>query len=197
MLKLLHNENEIEAGCDEVGRGSLAGPVVAACVVFSNEIEPNDILSQIKDSKLLSKKKREELAEYIKNYSLDWSVGFIDNKRIDEINILNATFEAMHKALDKITIDIDHILVDGNRFKKYKDIKHTCVIKGDNEYLSIASASIIAKVERDKYMDELSKQPALSVYKFDKNSGYGTKLHKEAISIYGVSDYHRMSFSLT
>lgn len=197
MLKLLHNENEIEVGCDEVGRGSLAGPVVAACVVFSNEIENNEILCQIKDSKLLSKKKREELSEYIKNYALDWSVGFIDNKRIDEINILNATFEAMHKALDKITIEYDHILVDGNRFKNYKNIKHTCIIKGDNKYLSIAAASIIAKVERDRYMTELSKQPALFVYKFDKNSGYGTKLHKEAISNYGVSDYHRMSFCLT
>jgi ribonuclease HII len=197
MLKLLHNENEIEVGCDEVGRGALAGPVVAACVVFSNEIETNEILSQIKDSKLLSKKKREELSEYIKNYALDWSVGFVDNKRIDEINILNATFEAMHKALDKITIDIDHIIVDGNRFKKYKNIKNTCIIKGDNEYLSIASASIIAKVERDKYMTDLANQPALSVYKFEKNSGYGTKIHKEAISKYGVSDYHRMSFCLT
>jgi ribonuclease HII len=192
MLRNNPNHEEIFVGVDECGRGPLAGPVVAAAVIWNPDlVHENNHL--IRDSKKLTKKQREMLTDFIKDNAIDYSIAFVDNHVIDKINILNATHKAMHDALSGLRVDFDHILVDGNSFPCYKGKNHTCVVKGDNTFLSIAAASIIAKTTRDKYMEDLSKM--FPEYKWGKNSGYGTKEHLEAIKEYGITDYHRTSFS--
>jgi ribonuclease HII len=178
----------MNASLDEVGRGSLAGPVVAACVVW----KPGEYDYLIKDSKQLSAKKRSELVDYIKYNAIDYSVSFVDAPRIDEVNILNATFEAMHQCLDKLHMDVDGILVDGNCFRAYKDIPHTCIIGGDAKDVSIGAASILAKVSRDEYMMDASK--IFPEYDWESNKGYGTKKHIAALEKHGPSILHRKSF---
>lgn len=189
-LKKHYQKGKIEVGCDEAGRGCLAGPVVAAAVILSKG-KSHPLLN---DSKLVSKKNREILKIWIKSNALSWSVGIVDNKEIDEINILNASFLAMHRAIDQIKIRFDSLLIDGNRFNPYKNEKHHCIIKGDSKYLSIAAASIIAKTTRDEIMESLDKEhPG---YGWNQNQAYPTKSHRKAISQLGTTPYHRLSFKL-
>lgn len=189
MFKKLTNQN-YECGCDEAGRGCLAGPVVAAAVVF-----PNDFFdSTINDSKLLTEKKRNNLKELISTKVLTAEIGIVDNLEIDELNILNASFEAMHRAIEKLSVEPDFIIVDGNRFNPYKNIPHQCIVKGDAKYISIAAASILAKTYRDEYMQKIHEE--YPMYHWNKNKGYPTTQHREAIREFGISPYHRQSFRL-
>jgi len=193
MLKLKHKYstlNKYEVGVDEAGRGSLAGPVFAACVVLPDNF---DVL-EINDSKLLTPNKRKLMKEYIIQNALFYSFSYVSNEIIDKINILKATIKAMHIALEKLSIFPDLILVDGNNFVPYKNLKYKCIIKGDRKYVSIAAASIIAKTFRDEYMNELHK--LYPMYNWAKNKGYPTKEHIKAIKKYGLSPYHRKTFSL-
>lgn len=190
MLESFLKINAVEVGCDEAGRGCLAGPVVAAAVILPADYT-NSLLN---DSKKLSEKNRDILRLEIEKEALAYAVAFIDNHEIDQINILRASIKAMHEAIDMLKIVPDHIIVDGNKFYPYKDIEYTCVVKGDGKYFSIAAASILAKTYRDEYMLELSDKH--SVYHWEKNKGYPTKLHREAIKKYGITDYHRRSFQL-
>ena len=190
MLKSCYQSKVLEAGCDEVGRGCIAGPVVAASVIF-----PNDYSNEsIKDSKTISPKKRIFIEKEIKSSAIAWSVSEIDNKRIDKENILNASISAMHAALENLRVIPEYIIVDGNKFKKYKEIEHRCIIKGDSKYLSIAAASIIAKNYRDKLMKKLSEKH--NQYDWHKNFGYPTKSHRDAIKKFGITELHRKSFKL-
>ena len=189
-LILQHQVLSPEAGCDEAGRGCLAGPVVAAAVI----LDPKNPIAALNDSKQLSLKKRNQLREEILEKALSYGIGIVDHKEIDQINILNASILAMHRALEQMQIQPKFILVDGNRFKPYHDIPHACMIKGDARFSSIAAASILAKVTRDhqmKTLDELYPD-----YGFAKHKGYPTKEHREAIKKYGPCKYHRMSFRL-
>ena len=181
------NENLIEAGCDEAGRGCLSGPVVAAAVILPKDYE-NELLN---DSKKISEKNRFRLKEMIENDAIAWEVAFVDHKKIDEINILNASFLAMNIAVDKLKINPELLLNDGNRFKS-NGIPYQCIIKGDGKYMSIAAASILAKTYRDLYMDEIDCE--FPIYKWSKNKGYPTKEHCDAIEKNGYSNYHRKSF---
>ncbi len=190
MLKYHLNIKLIEAGCDEAGRGCLAGPVFAAAVIFPKNYK-NNLLD---DSKKLSKKNRYFLRKQIINDSISWAVASVDNLEIDKINILNASIKAMQLALDKLDIKPEHILIDGNRFKPYKSIPHTCIIKGDEKYMSIAAASILAKTFRDDYMIDLHKK--FPEYDWNKNKGYPTKKHREGIIKCGITKYHRKTFRL-
>ena len=190
MLKSYFSSNNIEIGCDEVGRGCLSGPVVAAAVILPKNFKNKEI----KDSKKLNEKLRNKLNLLIQNNALEYTYGVVENHEIDKINILNASFLAIHRALNKTETNFNSILVDGNKFLKYKNIEHHCIIKGDNEYLSIASASIIAKVYRDKIMEKLHLE--YPKYLWNKNKGYPTKHHKNQIKKIGVSKYHRISFNL-
>lgn len=190
MLKNYYNEGKIEAGCDEAGRGCLAGSVYAAAVIFPADYQ-ND---ELNDSKQLTDKKRHQLREIIERDALAWAVGVVTPEEIDKINILNASFLAMHRALDQLTVRPEAIIVDGNRFKQYGKIPHTCIVKGDAKYLSIAAASILAKTYRDDYMDGLAEE--FPQYDWKSNKGYPTKKHREAIRQYGVTSYHRMSYNL-
>ena len=190
MLASYLHKNKIEVGCDEAGRGCLAGPVVAAAVILPKNFK-HPLLN---DSKQLSEKKRVLLRTEIKEHAIAYAVGIVNHKEIDEINILNASILAMHRALDQIKNPFDSILVDGNRFKKYNETEHHCIIKGDSQYLSIAAASILAKTYRDDLMKKLHlKHPQ---YQWEKNKGYPTKSHRTAIKKIGVSPYHRKSFRL-
>ena len=190
MLKSYYLKDQVEAGCDEAGRGCLAGPVFAAAVVLPSDFS-NPILN---DSKKLKESDRYLLREVIEQEALAWAVGIVDNEEIDQINILNASFEAMHRAIKKLGITPKLLLIDGNRFKAYKNIKHLCIIKGDGKYASIAAASILAKTYRDDYMKKLShKYPQ---YGWDQNKAYPTKKHKSAIQEHGICEYHRKSFKL-
>lgn len=189
LLSCLQN-NRIEAGCDEAGRGCLAGPVFAAAVILPPDYQ-NDILN---DSKKLSEKKRNVLRLQIEKDALAFGVAMIMPLEIDEINILNASIKAMHKAVDLLNIKPEHLLIDGNRFKPYIDIPHTCVIKGDGKFLSIAAASILAKTYRDEYMLNLDKQ--YPEYLWIRNKGYPTKAHRDAIKSIGSCEHHRQSFRL-
>lgn len=190
MLKQFYTENLIEAGCDEAGRGCLAGPVFAAAVIL-----PKDFSDEtINDSKKLSATQRINMRQLIEKNAICWAVGIIDNAGIDKINILKASFKAMHQALDKLTTKPELILVDGNRFIDYCDIPHECIIKGDSKYMSIAAASILAKTYRDDFMEKLHSE--FPQYNWLKNKGYGTKDHKKAIAEYGITSYHRRSFKL-
>ena len=189
LLPYLH-KNSIEAGCDEAGRGCLCGAVFAASVILPTDF----ICEELNDSKQLTEKQRYKLREIIEKEALDYAVGIVSPAEIDKINILNASFLAMHRAIEQLTLNPDHLLIDGNRFKKYKNIPHTCVIKGDGKYLSIAAASILAKTYRDDYMQKLHSE--LNMYDWNNNKGYPTKKHREAIRKYGVTIYHRNSFTL-
>lgn len=191
-LKLLSffKENAIEAGCDEAGRGCLAGPVVAAAVIL-----PKDYFHPVlNDSKQITEKKRYELRKEIEESALAFAVGILDNKKIDEINILKASIMSMHQALDHLKIIPEHIIIDGNKFINYKDIPHKTIVKGDSKYFSIAAASILAKTYRDDIMNELHKK--YPEYNWLKNKGYPTKQHRAAIKTYGPTPFHRMSFRL-
>ncbi len=183
-------ENQIEAGCDEAGRGCLAGPVVAASVILN----PNQLIEGLNDSKKLSEKSRNKLQIEIKSNVLDYAIGIVDEKEIDQINILNASFKAMHLAVDDLKVRPEFLLIDGNRFHKYPDINHLCIVKGDSKYQAIAAASILAKTHRDYIMEQLHEE--YPMYNWKKNKGYPTNDHREAIKKYGVTPYHRLSFRL-
>ncbi len=182
--------NRIEAGCDEAGRGCLAGPVVAAAVILPEDFE-NDLLN---DSKKLSEKQRDTLRPIIEKQALAWAVGIIDNNEIDQINILNASFLAMNRAVKKLSINPEHLLIDGNRFRTKLDIPYSCIIKGDGKFLSIAAASVLAKTWRDELMEKLHNQ--YPQYNWGKNKGYPTKQHRDSIKAHGISPYHRKTFRL-
>ena len=184
------SENYVEAGCDEVGRGCLCGPVVAAAVILDDNFEQN----LVNDSKKLNFKTRLELDDYIKNNVKDYAIAELSPEFIDQHNILNASIHAMHNALDKLTIRPELILVDGNKFHPYNYIPHQCIIKGDTKVLSIAAASILAKNYRDQLMIQLHEE--FPEYGWNKNMGYATKVHIEALKKYGPTKYHRQSFRL-
>ena len=187
MLKNQYKKG-LEVGLDEAGRGCLAGPVVAAAVILPKKI----FFPELKDSKKTSYSERITLREKIEKMALDVTVSVVDPYEIDRINILNATIKAMHNSLSKLSIKPTHIIVDGNRFLKYKQIPHYCIIKGDSKFLNIAAASIIAKTYRDELMDKLSKK--YINYLWEKNKGYPTKKHKEMIKKWGLSPQHRKTF---
>lgn len=180
----------IEAGCDEAGRGCLAGSVFAAAVILPDGYE-NALLN---DSKQLTEKRRYELREQIERDAVSWAVGIVTPEEIDRINILNASILAMHRALDQLEVRPEAVIVDGNRFKKYQDLPHTTIVKGDGKYMAIAAASILAKTYRDDYMNQLAEE--FPQYDWQKNKGYPTKKHREAIRQYGTTPYHRMSYNL-
>ena len=182
--------NRIEAGCDEAGRGCLAGSVFAAAVILPPDFKNDDL----NDSKQLSEKKRYALRPVIEKEAIAWAVGIVTPEEIDKINILKASFLAMHRAIDQLQVRPEHLLIDGNRFTPYPDIKHTTVVKGDGKYLSIAAASILAKTYRDDYMDELAKE--YPDYHWTENKGYPTKAHREAIRTIGITPYHSKTFTL-
>ena len=182
--------NRIEAGCDEAERGCLAGSVFAAAVILPPDFKNDDL----NDSKQLSEKKRYALRPVIEKEAIAWAVGIVTPEEIDKINILKASFLAMHRAIDQLQVRPEHLLIDGNRFTPYPDIKHTTVVKGDGKYLSIAAASILAKTYRDDYMDELAKE--YPDYHWTENKGYPTKAHREAIRTIGITPYHRKTFTL-
>ena len=189
LLPYLHKDL-IEAGCDEAGRGCLAGAVYAAAVILPSDYENQ----QLNDSKKLTEHQRYALREVIERDAIAWAVGVVTPQEIDKINILNASFLAMHRAVDQLKIRPQHLLIDGNRFKKYQDLPHTTVVKGDGKYLSIAAASILAKTYRDDYMNELHKE--YPFYDWNSNKGYPTKKHRAAIREHGTTPYHRMTFNL-
>jgi ribonuclease HII len=196
-MQSISKKNIIEVGLDEVARGCMFGRVYTAAVIWPEDYveDPNYI---IKDSKKLSKKKREELYYYIIDTAIDWNINYIENNEIDKLNILQATMKSMHNNLDNLLIDVDHILVDGTNFNPYKKIPYTCIVKGDDKYYSIAAASILAKVEHDWYIEELCKKKPELHEKYDllNNMGYGTKNHMDNIKKYGISEYHRRSFGI-
>lgn len=189
-LKLKFTDSKIEAGCDEAGRGCLAGPVVAAAVVLPNKFK-NSLLN---DSKKLTEKQREKLYPIIKKEALSYGIGVVDWIEIDKINILNASFLAMHRAVDQLKQKPELLLIDGNRFNPYPEIDHECIIKGDGKFMSIAAASILAKVYRDQLMQQLDAE--FPVYQWKKNKGYPTKAHRSAIFEHGDCKYHRKTFKL-
>jgi ribonuclease HII len=190
LLKSFYHQDICEAGCDEAGRGCLAGPVFAAAVVLPSDFN-HPLLD---DSKKLSPVIRTRLRKVIESESLAWAVAWQDNERIDELNILRASILAMHQALDKLTLRPESILVDGNRFYPYRNIPHYCIVKGDGLYASIAAASVLAKTWRDDFM--VSLHDACKHYGWDRNKGYPTREHRMAIAKFGISPYHRKSFSL-
>lgn len=190
MLKGHYYEGKIEAGCDEAGRGCLAGSVYAAAVILPDDYQ-NEMLN---DSKQLTEKKRYQLREIIERDAVAWAVGIVTPEEIDKTNILNASILAMHRALDQLKVRPEAIIVDGNRFKKYKDLPHTTIVKGDGKYLAIAAASILAKTYRDDYMNGLAKE--YPQYDWLSNKGYPTKKHREAIKQFGITPYHRKSYNL-
>jgi len=190
MLENKFKKSSVEAGCDEAGRGCLAGPVFAAAVILPEDFK-NELLN---DSKKLTEKKRYALREVIEKEALYWAIGVVDNNEIDDINILNASFLAMHRAVDKLGVEPEHLIIDGNRFTKYKDIPHECIVKGDGKYMSIAAASVLAKTYRDDFMIAIAKR--YPNYDWPSNKGYPTKKHRELIKQNGITPYHRKSFNL-
>lgn len=186
-----YNEYEFEAGCDEAGRGCLAGSVYAAAVILPKDYHN----AELNDSKQLSAKKRYKLREIVERDALAWAVGIVTAEEIDHINILNASILAMHRALDQLSISPDAVIVDGNRFKPYHNLPYSTIVKGDGKYLSIAAASILAKTFRDDYMDAIAAE--YPQYDWLSNKGYPTKKHREAIKRYGITPYHRRTFNLT
>lgn len=189
LLPYLHPELT-EAGCDEAGRGCLAGAVYAAAVILPHDFH-NELLN---DSKQLSEKQRYALREVIEKEATAWAIGVVSPEEIDKINILNASFLAMHRAIDQLKVRPQHLLIDGNRFNKYQDLPHTTIIKGDGKYLSIAAASILAKTYRDDYMKGLHEE--YPQYDWKGNKGYPTRKHRAAIAQYGITPYHRKTFNL-
>ncbi|MBP5742932.1 MAG: ribonuclease HII [Paludibacteraceae bacterium] len=196
MLQSHYFEGKIEAGCDEAGRGCLAGSVYAAAVILPPDYETADL----NDSKQLTDRRRHELRSVIERDALAWAVGIVTPEEIDRINILRASFLAMHRALDQLKLRPEAIIVDGNRFTRYVDpttktpVPHACIIKGDAKYLSIAAASFLAKTYRDDYMDQLAEE--YPQYDWKKNKGYPTRRHREAIRLHGTTPYHRLSYNL-
>ena len=190
MLKSHYYESLIEAGCDEAGRGCLAGSVYAATVILPSDYQ-NELLN---DSKKLTAKKRYALREEIERDAIAWAVGIVTPEEIDKINILNASFLAMHRALDQLSVRPEAVIVDGNRFKPYQDLPSTTIVKGDGKYLSIAAASILAKTYRDDYMLSLAEE--YPQYDWKSNMGYPTKKHRQAIREHGITPYHRKSYNL-
>lgn len=198
MLASHYYTGKVEAGCDEAGRGCLAGSVYAAAVIFPEDYQ-ND---ELNDSKQLTDRRRKQLREIIQRDAVAWAVGVVTSEEIDRINILNASILAMHRALDQLTVRPEAIIVDGNRFKPYRpvvdgsavNIPHTTIVKGDGKYLSIAAASILAKTYRDDYMDQLAEE--FPQYDWLSNKGYPTKKHREAIRQYGITPYHRKTFNM-
>lgn len=190
MLKSAYYTDKVEAGCDEAGRGCLAGSVYAAAVILPPNYE-NELLN---DSKQLSERKRYLLRSIIENDAVAWAVGVVTAEEIDKINILNASILAMHRALDALKLQPEAIIVDGNRFKPYNDVPYTTIVKGDGKYLSIAAASILAKTYRDDYMKTIAEE--YPQYDWKSNKGYPTNKHRAAIKKYGISPYHRKSFTL-
>lgn len=189
-MKLSFQKELLEAGCDEAGRGCLSGPVVAAAVILPPDFQSN----AINDSKQLSEKKRKELRLEIEKNALSWSVAFISPERIDEINILKASFEAMHKAISQLNLQAEFLAIDGNRFTPYSEIPHQCCVKGDANYLNIAAASILAKTYRDEYMEKIHEE--FPAYGWNSNKGYPTPKHRKALIENGITPYHRKSFNL-
>ncbi len=190
MLRQYLEEGRVEAGCDEAGRGCLAGPVFAAAVILPVDYR-NEMLD---DSKKLTERQREKLRPVIERDALAWAVGVVTAQEIDRINILNASFLAMHRAIAGLSVSPDFLLIDGNRFKPYPGISHLCIVKGDGKMMSIAAASILAKTHRDEYMRKIYEE--YPQYGWNVNKGYPTKLHRGAIAEYGVTPYHRRSFRL-
>ena len=190
MLASNYFDGVVEAGCDEAGRGCLAGSVYAAAVIFP----PGYANDELNDSKQLTDKRRKQLREIIERDALAWAVGIVTPEEIDKINILNASILAMHRALDQLTVRPEAVIVDDNRFKPYNKLPHATIVKGDGKYLSIAAASILAKTYRDDYMDKLAEE--YPHYDWLGNKGYPTKKHREAIKIHGITPYHRKSFNL-
>lgn len=190
MLKSHYYEGLIEAGCDEAGRGCLAGSVYAAAVILPSDYQ-NELLN---DSKKLTAKKRYALREEIERDAIAWAVGIVTPEEIDKINILNASFLAMHRALDQLKVRPEAVIVDGNRFNPYQDLPSTTIVKGDGKYLSIAAASILAKTYRDDYMLSLAEE--YPQYDWQSNMGYPTKKHRQAIREHGITPYHRKSYNL-
>lgn len=189
-LKICMKNGTAEAGCDEAGRGCLAGPVFAAAVILPDGFD----CIKLNDSKKLTEKQRNELRLYIEENALCYSVASCSTEEIDQLNILWASVRAMHKALSELTVTPEHIIVDGNRFKPFNEIPYSCVVKGDSEYQSIAAASILAKTYRDEYMEKLYKQ--FPQYDWKSNKGYPTPAHRKAIREYGITIHHRKSFNL-
>jgi ribonuclease HII len=189
-LKRYHTKGILEAGCDEAGRGCLAGPVFAAAVIMPERYK----MPQLNDSKQLTAEIRNELRPQIESKAIAWAVAMVDHEEIDRINILRASFKAMHLALAALRTRPHQLLIDGNRFTRYEDIPHICVISGDATFASIAAASILAKTHRDEYMQTLHAEHPQ--YCWDVNKGYGTRVHREAIVLHGMSPYHRRSFSM-
>jgi ribonuclease HII len=189
-LKAFYKKGQVEVGLDEVGRGCLAGPVVAAAVILPEDYS-HPLLD---DSKKLSEKKRNELRAIIEQDAIDFAVGFVDHEKIDEINILNASFLAMHRSLDQLKHAFDFLLIDGNRFESYKEFPFECIVKGDGKYQSIAAASILAKTYRDEFMLKIAEE--FPFYDWHKNKGYPTKKHVNAVLEKGTSPYHRKSFHI-
>lgn len=183
-------QNQLEAGCDEAGRGCLAGPVFAAAVILPRDFS-HPLLN---DSKKLTEKQRDLLRPIIESEALEWAVAKVTEKEIDDINILNASFLAMHLAIDQLKTLPNHLLIDGNRFTPYHDVPFTCIIKGDGKYRSIAAASILAKTHRDAYMQQINQE--YPDFKWSQNKGYPTLAHREALKIYGPTRHHRVSFNL-
>lgn len=190
MLQLSYKKGLLEAGCDEAGRGCLAGSVFAAAVILPLDFK-NELLN---DSKQLTDKQRYALRPIIEEQAVAWAVGIVTAQEIDEINILNASILAMHRAINQLSIYPEYLIIDGNRFKKYKDIPHSTIVKGDGKYLSIAAASVLAKTYRDDYMLKLHEE--FPAYDWKNNKGYPTKKHRAAIRLHGTTPYHRMSYRL-
>ena len=190
-LKPFFTENLIEAGCDEAGRGCIAGPVVAAAVILPRDMD----FPEFDDSKKLTEKQREKLRVKVLENAAAYGIGIVSAEEIDEINILNASFLAMHRAIDQLKIRPELLLIDGNRFNKYHDIKHQCIVGGDAKYQSIAAASILAKTTRDHIMEELDNQ--YPSYNWKQNKGYPTIEHKNAVAQFGMSPYHRKTFNMS
>ena len=190
MLLPFFQKDVIEAGCDEAGRGCLSGPVFAASVILPADFS----CAALTDSKQLTEKQRYALRPIIEKEAIDWKIGIVSPQEIDEINILNASFLAMHRAISVLKIRPQYLIIDGNRFKKYEDIPHQCIVKGDGKYLSIAAASILAKTYRDDYMAKLHEE--FPQYDWLQNKGYPTKKHRACIKEFGVSPHHRVTFRL-
>jgi ribonuclease HII len=191
MLLPFFDKKLIEAGCDEAGRGCLSGPVVAAAVILPKKFK-NEMLN---DSKQLSEKKRDELRPIIEQKALAYGVGIVWQDEIDQINILKASFLAMHRAIDQLSIKPEHLLIDGNRFTPYHEVKHKCIVKGDSKYMSIAAASVLAKTYRDEIMQKLHAE--FPMYQWQQNKGYPTAQHRRLIKEFGACAYHRKTFKLT
>lgn len=190
MLKPFYQEELIEAGCDEAGRGCLAGAVYAAAVILPKDYQNE----KLNDSKQVTEKQRYELREEIQRDAIAWAVGVVDQKEIDQINILRASILAMHRAVEQLKVQPQYLIIDGNRFTPYKKLPFSTIVKGDGKYLSIAAASILAKTYRDDYMNQLHEE--FPNYDWNKNKGYPTKKHRAAIKEFGTTPYHRRTFNL-